>query len=122
MSKLRVAAIGAGYFSQFHYDAWTRMDDVELVGVCDLDPTRAADTATRWSVPLSFTDAAAMLDALKPDLVDIITPPDAHLALIRLAAARRINAICQKTFCRSIAEARQAVQDCGGGGHPAGRA
>ncbi len=109
MTRLRIAAIGAGYFSQFHYDAWTRMDDVELVGLCDLDPARAADTAARWSVPQTFTDAAAMLDALKPDLVDIITPPDAHLALIELAAARRIDAICQKTFCRSIAEARQAV-------------
>jgi len=110
MTKLRVAAIGAGYFSQFHYDAWTRMDDVELVGLCDLDPARAADTAARWSVPQTFTDAAEMLDRLKPDLVDIITPPAAHLTLIELAAARRIDAICQKTFCRSIAEARQAVQ------------
>jgi D-apiose dehydrogenase len=110
MSKLRVAAIGAGYFSQFHFDAWTRMDDVELVGLCDLDSECAAGAATRWSVPQTFTDAAAMLDRLKPDLVDIITPPDAHLALIELAAERHIDAICQKTFCRSIAEARQAVQ------------
>jgi predicted dehydrogenase len=110
MSKLRVAGVGAGYFSQFHYDAWTRMNDVELVGLCDLDATRASETAARWSVPETFTDAAEMLDALKPDLVDIITPPNAHLALIKLAAERRIKAICQKTFCRSLAEAREAVQ------------
>ena len=110
MSKLRVAAIGAGYFSQFHYDAWTRIDEVELVGLCDLDPARAADTAARWKVARSFTDASEMLDELKPDLLDIITPPDTHLALIRLAAARRVDAICQKTFCRSLAEARQAVE------------
>ncbi len=110
MSRLRIAAIGAGYFSQFHYDAWARMDDVELVGLCDLDPARAAATAARWSVAQTFADAGAMLDRLKPDLVDIITPPAAHLALIELAAARRINAICQKTFCRSLAEAEQAVQ------------
>jgi predicted dehydrogenase len=110
MTRLRVAAIGAGYFSQFHYDAWTRIDEVELVGLCDLDPARAADTATRWKVARSFTDASEMLDALKPDLLDIITPPDAHLALIGLAAARQVDAICQKTFCRSLAEAEQAVE------------
>jgi predicted dehydrogenase len=110
MTRLRVAAIGAGYFSQFHYDAWTRMNEVELVGLCDLNPARASDTAARWSVPQTFTDAAEMLDRLNPDLVDIITPPAAHLALIRLAAARQVDAICQKTFCRSIAEAKQAVQ------------
>jgi predicted dehydrogenase len=116
MTRLRVAAIGAGYFSQFHYDAWTRMNDVELVGLCDLDPARASATAARWSIPHSFTDAADMLDRLRPDLVDIITPPAAHLDLIGLAAAWRINAICQKTFCRSLAEARQAVQIAGEAG------
>lgn len=110
MSRLRVAGVGAGYFSQFHYDAWTRMDDVELVGLCDLDAARASQAAARWSAPQSFTNAAEMLDRLKPDLVDIITPPAAHLSLIQLAAGRRINAICQKTFCLSLAEARQAVQ------------
>jgi predicted dehydrogenase len=110
MKKLRVVAIGAGYFSQFHYDAWSRMDDVELVGLCDLDAARAAEAAARWSVPQHFTEAADMIDRLKPDLVDIITPPAAHLALIRLAAERRIDAICQKTFCLSIAQAEQAVQ------------
>ncbi|MEJ2375282.1 MAG: Gfo/Idh/MocA family oxidoreductase [Pseudolabrys sp.] len=110
MSRLRVAGVGAGYFSQFHYDAWTRMDDVELVGLCDLDAARASQAAARWSAPQSFTNAAEMLDRLKPDLVDIITPPAAHLSLIQLAADRRINAICQKTFCLSLAEARQAVQ------------
>ncbi len=110
MSQLRVAAIGAGYFSRFHYDAWTRMDDVTLVGLCDLDAERASESAARWKVAQSFTDAAEMLDRLKPDLIDIITPPDAHLPLIKLAAERGIGAICQKAFCRSLAEAKEAAQ------------
>jgi predicted dehydrogenase len=110
MNKLRVATIGAGYFSQFHYDAWTRMDGVELVGLCDLDQARASETAARWAIPQVFSDAAKMLDQLKPDLVDIITPPVAHLGLIKLAAARHIDVICQKTFCLSIEEAKEAVK------------
>ena len=110
MNKLRVATIGAGYFSQFHYDAWTRMDGVELVGLCDLDQARASETAARWAIPQVFSDAAKMLDQLKPDLVDIITPPVAHLGLIKLAAATHIDVICQKTFCLSIEEAKEAVK------------
>jgi predicted dehydrogenase len=110
MNKLRVATIGAGYFSQFHHDAWARMDAAELVGLCDLDQTRASGTAARWAIPHVFSDAAEMLDRLKPDLVDIIAPPVAHLDLIKLAAARHVNVICQKTFCLSIEEAKQAVQ------------
>ena len=38
---LRVAIIGAGYFSQFHVQAWTTMDAVAEVFLCDRDEARA---------------------------------------------------------------------------------
>ena len=62
MRKLRVLTIGAGYFSAFHHDAWQRIREVELVGVCDRDPARAQANAERFAVPSWHTDAAAMLD------------------------------------------------------------
>jgi predicted dehydrogenase len=111
MTNLRVATVGAGYFSQFHHDAWTRIAGVSLVAVCDTDRTKAEGFAKRFGIPRIYTDAAAMLDAERPDLVDIISPPPSHLALIRLAAERRINAICQKPFCQNLGEAQTAVQE-----------
>ena len=110
MKRLRVAAIGAGYFSAFHHDAWQRLDAVELVAVCDTDPAKAAARAERFGVPLTFTDAVRMLDEVRPDLVDIATPPSTHLGLIEAAMARRLPTICQKAFCRSLDEARAAVR------------
>ena len=44
---LRVACAGAGYFAQFHYDSWRRMDRVALVGACDRDKGRALATLAR---------------------------------------------------------------------------
>ncbi len=110
MERIRVATIGAGYFSQFHHDAWSRIDEVELVAICDRDEAKARAYAERWGIPSVHTDAAAMLDAVEPDLVDIATPPATHLGLIRLAAQRRIPAICQKAFCRTLAAAEEAVR------------
>ena len=109
MAKLRVATIGAGYFSQFHHDAWSRIDDVELVAVCDRDRAKAAAFAERFAIPASYDDVAAMLDRERPDLVDIATPPATHLELIRETAARGLSTICQKAFCRSLAEAEEAA-------------
>ena len=37
----RVAVVGAGYFSQFHLDAWKRLD-TDLVAICDKDHARLA--------------------------------------------------------------------------------
>ena len=106
---LRVAVIGAGYFSQFHFDAWRRIPEIALVGVCDRDEGRARAVAMADGVPPIFTDVEVMLDVTRPDLIDIVAPPGAHLDIVRAAAARRIAAICQKPFCRDIAEAEQAV-------------
>ena len=46
--KLRVAAVGTGYFSQFHYDAWSRCADVELVGVADLNQSQAEAVTAQY--------------------------------------------------------------------------
>ena len=98
---LRVACIGAGYFSQFHIGSWRRMPRVELVGVCDLDQARAQATGAE-----AFTDADVLLETTKPDLVDIILPPAGHADAIRSAIAAGVTAIiCQKPFCENAQEA-----------------
>ena len=111
MTSLHIATIGAGYFSQFHHDAWTRIESVALVAVCDADRAKAEGFAKQFAIPRVYDDAATMLDAERPDLLDIVSPPPSHLALIRLAAARGVNVICQKPFCLSLVEAQAAVAE-----------
>lgn len=109
VSRLRVAAVGAGYFSGFHYDAWTRIPEVDLVALCDRSRGAAADAAAKYGVAEVFDDFTRMLDSVRPDLVDIITPPDTHLGFVSAAAERGIPAICQKPFCSDISHAREAA-------------
>ncbi len=108
--KLRVATVGVGYFSRFHYEAWRRMDDVELVALCNRTEEPAHAAAEAHGVDRVFTDFDAMLDAVDIDLLDIITPPPTHLPYIQGAAARRIATICQKPFCQTVPEAEAAVR------------
>ena len=106
---LRVAVIGAGYFSQFHVEAWTGLDEVAEVALCDRDATRAEALAARFGVKAVFTDAERMLDDFAPGLVDIVTPPDTHLALVQLACKKRLPIVCQKALAPTLAEAEQIV-------------
>jgi len=108
MDKLKIACIGTGYFSQFHYDAWRRIEDVELIASVSLN----LDEAKRTGLP-AFENTADMLKELSPDLVDIITAPPDHLNLIKLCASESVKTIiCQKPFCNSIEEAKNAIAIC----------
>ncbi len=103
---LRVACLGAGYFSQFHYEAWVRLPDVTLIGAADLDLGRARATGAP-----AYAGLDAMLAADVPDILDIITKPPTHLAAIRSALAAGVGTIiCQKPFCATLDEARLAVR------------
>ena len=108
MTALRVAGIGAGYFSRFHYGAWARIPDVRLVGLYNRTVAKAEGLAAAHGIP-AYGDVDALLDATRPDLVDIITPPETHLSMIETCSARGIPMICQKPFTRSFSEARDAV-------------
>jgi predicted dehydrogenase len=110
---VRVAVIGAGYFGQFHYEAWSRMPEVEIVGICVPDATAAAETAARYGKPGAaipiFTDPAEMMREARPTLIDITAPPVAHLDLIRTLAPFAPDIICQKPFCDGADGARAAI-------------
>ncbi|MGH1415278.1 MAG: Gfo/Idh/MocA family protein [Pelagimonas sp.] len=103
--SIRVACVGAGYFSQFHYGSWARIDEVDLVGSCDRD----IEAAKRTGLP-AYNDLGQMIDATKPDLIDIILPPVAHAKMIQVALNKGIKTlICQKPFCQNKAEAEAMV-------------
>jgi predicted dehydrogenase len=106
---IKVAVAGTGYFSQFHFDAWRRVPGAKLVAVCSLDPASLVEAAARYLIPRQFADVGEMLDRAAPDLLDIATPPAAHLALLRAAAARKVAVLCQKPLGGDLATARAMV-------------
>jgi predicted dehydrogenase len=110
--KLRIATAGTGYFSQFHYNAWQRLmreGRVELTAVCNRTLSRAQEFADRYGFQSTYRDFSEMLQQVKPDLVDIITPPVTHPSYVRAAVDRGVAAICQKPFTPSLAEAESLV-------------
>ena len=107
MKKLRGICIGAGYFSQFHYEAWKRIANVEIVAVCDQDEQKAKQIALQYGVLNSYGNLETMLQNEQADFIDIITPPKTHLALCSLAAKNGLHIICQKPLAPAMTEAQQ---------------
>ena len=96
--KMKVACIGAGYFSRFHLEAWRRHPATEVIGVVDEDLSAAEATG----LP-AFQTLEEFLASHDPDIVDIITPPTTHVKLIETALkAHPKVVICQKPFCAGL--------------------
>ncbi len=106
---LRVAVIGTGYFSRFHYAAWQRMPDVELVGLVTLDQSEALNFQNEYGVDTIYPDLTSMLEQSDANLIDLVTPPHTHAAFIRQCVDKNLNVICQKPFCGSYSEAVTTV-------------
>lgn len=117
-TKLRVIAVGAGYFAQFQLRAWQRLADTELVAIVEQDRSRHQALAQHFVGVQIF---ATLQDALASDrlsgtvdIIDIITPPTTHLSLIQqlctlAATAANATLICQKPFCENLNQAREAI-------------
>jgi len=108
-NKIRLSIVGTGYFSQFHFDAWKRLD-VEVVGICSLNNNEALERSKQFNNCKIFEDFKTMITETKSNLVDIIIPPQIHLNFIKIAAQSNVNIICQKPFTNSIKEAKEAVK------------
>lgn len=113
---IKVAVVGTGYFSQFHFDGWSRLPEVRVVAACSLDSAGLAEVAARRTIPRQFTDVGEMLDAAAPDLLDIVAPPAAHLAILREAAKRKVDVVCQKPLGGDLATARTMVESASAAG------
>lgn len=93
---LRIAVVGAGAFGERHLAAYARQPGVELVAVADRDGGRARDVAARWGVPAAFDDAAALLEAVAPDGISVVTPGAHHVEPAVAALERGCSVLLEK--------------------------
>jgi len=109
---LKGVMIGAGYFAQFQAEAWRRAKGARIVAVADAAPGRAEEFAERWGIARAYSDIAEMIERERPDFVDIVTGPDSHPELVKLAAHRGAHVICQKPMAPSWEECVAMINDC----------
>ncbi|MCZ9344082.1 Gfo/Idh/MocA family oxidoreductase, partial [Streptomyces sp. TRM76130] len=105
--RRRVAVVGTGAIvAGGHLPALrAHADRVELVAAVDVDPARLdAFRAEAGPAVAGHTSMDAMLDAVRPDLVLIATPPSLHREQTVAALEAGAWVLCEKPLCLSLAE------------------
>src|SRR5687768_16144556 len=96
----KVGVIGAGYWSDKHLKAWSRIPNVEIAAMCDKNYDKLVQKAKLYNVSESklYQSAQEMLEQTELDFVDIITGPATHTELVSLVASFGKHMMCQKPF------------------------
>ena len=115
---IRVGVYGAGNFAnKQHLPNLARIDDVDLVAICDVNEQAAGDTAARFGIPSVYTDGHEMLEKESMDALWSIVPAFARTAGVEVAAAARgIHLFSEKPQALEMSVARgidDAVREAG---------
>src|SRR5215510_16168785 len=112
VEPLKGVMIGAGRFARFQVEAWRRVEGAQIVAVADVAPGRSEEFSERFGIARAYQDISEMLERERPEFVDIVTRPDSHPELVRLAALHGAHAICQKPMAPSWEGCLAMVNAC----------
>jgi predicted dehydrogenase len=106
MKKLRVGVIGVGYLGQFHAEKYARMNDVELVGVVDIEKKRAEIVAEKVNAK-PYTDYKSLFGNV--DAVSIAAPTSVHFVIARDFLKKNIDIMIEKPITETTEEADELI-------------
>ncbi|MBX3099042.1 MAG: Gfo/Idh/MocA family oxidoreductase [Salinibacterium sp.] len=104
----RVAVVGVGSYGLEHLAIYSTMRDVELVGVCDADSTRAESAAHR------FGTVRVSAAALVADAVSIAVPVQARGTLVTDLLSAGTAVLIEKPLAATGPEADELVRAAAG--------
>lgn len=106
MQTYRAAVIAAGGQGRVHAAAYLSDDRVRLSAVADVNLQTATALAGELGIPGIYDDYREMLEAVRPDIVSVCTPPGYHLDAVGTAIDAGVRAIhCEKPIALSYGDA-----------------
>jgi predicted dehydrogenase len=104
--KVRAAVVGAGEFGRNHVRVYREMEDVELIGVVDLDPARAASVAGEFG-----TRAIGSIEELrgKADAATVAVPTVSHAEVGCRLMELGLDVLVEKPMAATLAEADELL-------------
>lgn len=110
MEKTRVLISGLGGIAQIaHLPILSKMENVEITGVCDIDKSKTRSIAQKYGVKNSFTNLDEMLAACKADCLMVTSPTNLHKEQAIKGFDSGLNVLVEKPLARTYNEAAAIV-------------
>jgi predicted dehydrogenase len=107
VKKIRVAVVGVGYLGQFHAEKYAKMEEVELVGVVDIDVSRAREMAKRYRTQPLFHHADLFS---KVQAVSVAVPTHLHHSITKDLFLQGIDVLLEKPIASTLEETDELIR------------
>ena len=109
---LRAGIVGCGGISRSHATAYTHLQGVKLVALCDIQSTALNTRADEYAVSNRYTDFHDMFEKEMLDVVSVCTHAPLHAPVTLAAAAAGINVLSEKPLSTDLENADQMIVAC----------
>ena len=110
--KIRLAFLGCGRVSAFHFKAIeSHRNAVEVVGCCDAEEEKARKACEHMG-GIAYTSLSAMLKAQRPDVVVIASPNGMHPPHVMQVADHGIHVATEKPMAIRYEDGVKMVKHC----------
>ena len=101
-----MGVVGVGYLGQFHAEKYAKMEGVELVGVVDIDLSRAREIAKRHHTQ-SFVHHSDLYH--KVQAVSIAVPTPSHYSIAKDFFLHGIDILLEKPIAKTLQETDELI-------------
>ena len=105
--KIKFGVIGAGKIGTFHTRTLSKMEEVELIGVCDTNLERAKALAQEYNCT-PFTDYKELLKQVEAVIVAAPTPLHHEIGMYCLN--QKVHTLLEKPIASTMEQARELVK------------
>ena len=112
MTPLRILQVGCGSITSAWFKPAMQFEDMELVGLVDLNPDAAVHRRDEFGLPADtpiFTDLKTALKEMRPDAIFDCTIPLAHTPNALLAFEHGAHVLSEKPMSDSLESAQKAL-------------
>jgi predicted dehydrogenase len=106
--RLGVVGVGAGVFA-LHRAALQQRDDIQVVGVCDVQPQPGQQRAAELGCQF-FTDHRQMLADTRPEAVSVVTPHPQHAPIAVDCLEGGAHVLVEKPMAAQVADADRMLE------------
>jgi predicted dehydrogenase len=106
VEKIKVGVVGVGYFGQFHAEKYANIEEVELVGVADIDASRARKIARRYRAQ-PFEHHTDLFNKIQA--VSIAVPTPFHYSTTKDFFLQGIDVLLEKPISNTLDQADELI-------------